>query len=57
MLEGSLVIRYEDEEHRLEVGDSVYFDATQPLPPADEEAHPGVDRDGAATNVVETVFS
>lgn len=30
LLEGSLSIRYEDEEHVLRPGDSVYFDSSQP---------------------------
>jgi transcriptional regulator with XRE-family HTH domain len=30
VLEGSLSIRYEDEEHVLRPGDSVYFDSSQP---------------------------
>jgi len=30
VLEGALVIRFEDEDHTLEAGDSVYFDPSEP---------------------------
>lgn len=30
VIEGSVIIRYQNEEHRLETGDSVYFDSSAP---------------------------
>jgi len=48
VLEGSLGIRFEGEEHLLKQGDSVYFDATEP------HAYRGVSRNPARAVVVTT---
>ena len=48
VLEGSLGVRFEGEEHILKAGDSVYFDATEP------HAYRGASRSAARAVVVTT---
>ncbi len=48
VLEGSVAVRYEDEEHVLKAGDSVYFNASEP------HAYRGVSKRAAKAVVITT---
>ena len=48
MLEGSIAIRFEQEDHVLRAGDSVYFDATEP------HSYRGLGKTGGSAIVVTT---
>jgi transcriptional regulator with XRE-family HTH domain len=49
VLEGSLIVRYQNEEHLLSAGDSVYFDSSEP------HSYCGVSRTPARAMVVTTL--
>jgi transcriptional regulator with XRE-family HTH domain len=48
VLEGSIAVRYQGQEHMLEAGDSVYFDSSEP------HAYRGTSKDAAKALVVTT---